>query len=988
MQESPVRPEAKAGTTFPLKILVIGVAVSLLLLAGVGKHMWDSYQDLRAAQGREMRLQQLTGTITYLDEVLTMSARMNAATGDTSWEARYQRYEPQLDGAIQEAKALAPPSYVSSAAVQTDKANVALVEMEHHSFDLVRAGDMSGASALLASPQYEQQKQLYAEGYHDIDDSMAASGRRAINSAEKQWLISIAFMAVPLSIGAWIVISASKTQRNAGNRIVVLTVSVVVLAGALSGVGAFLQVRSASRSYDRALQTELLQKGNGIATTANFFIASLGPSTLTSLVGLANEGFAQNPTADSPNDFRTIFVRLEAWSPSATGYSLLYEKALSDRPLKTAIRGDQAIIASVDTSGNPTSTIDKNDRTMDIYAPISTGPDTRVVMVGTLDASDEFRFFAAQRDKTIRNGILISIAITGFVSLVGGFLSFLVARTLTTRSRIEEALREQTRRDPLTGTLNHSAMVEELRQRISEGPERPPFAVAMVDVDGMKATNDTYGHQVGDAVLKAVAQALSHDGAIVARYGGDEFVAILQSGDRAGAERYRAFVDTQLQEHEVTEPDTGLRVPLSVSMGLAVYPEEARGVMELIKLSDDAMYASRLQRPVVPNLKGMPRRRDERAAHMVSEVIPLLTSDASLADKMRLVAHQLSIGAGYEVVGFELVGPGSPVAATYAFESLNPAALKEWNERSEEPAGRSLHPILERTHRPVIVNDLMTDPRVSDGDRKMAAAGGVHSALAAPMLWHDEFVGVLSVASKRPNAFGPRDAQFVSSVATQVTAIIRMARLLDDLRATTAHLTDAQDETVMLLAAAAEEHEAGLSGHFQGVRSLAEALAGEIGYGEEETRELGLAAALHDVGKIRVQHETLSHIGPLSPQQWIVMRQHTVWGETFFKGHPGFSLAAVIARSHHEHWDGGGYPDGLVGDQIPEMAAITSVADAFDAIVNGRPYRAARAIDEAVQEVVASSGKQFSPRIVDALVRLHARGALPLARSSIQEVAA
>ena len=191
----------------PYQVLVVGIVVSLLLFAGVGKHMWDSYQDLRAAQDRDMRLQQLTGTITYLDEVLTMSARMNAATGDTSWEARYRRYEPQLDGAIQEANALAPSSYVSTAAVQTDQANVALVEMEHRSFDLVRAGDTHGASTLLASTQYEQQKQLYAQGYQEIGGSMQASGRHAIESAQKQWLISIAFVAVPLFVSVWIIIN-------------------------------------------------------------------------------------------------------------------------------------------------------------------------------------------------------------------------------------------------------------------------------------------------------------------------------------------------------------------------------------------------------------------------------------------------------------------------------------------------------------------------------------------------------------------------------------------------------------------------------------------------------------------------------------------------------------------------------------------------------------------------------------------------------------
>ena len=108
-----------------------------------------------------------------------------------------------------------------------------------------------------------------------------------------------------------------------------------------------------------------------------------------------------------------------------------------------------------------------------------------------------------------------------------------ILRDITERKRMEEALREQARRDPLTGVLNHGAIVAELRSLISSGGDGTSHTVAMVDVDGLKATNDTYGHQVGDAVLVAVAGALSRDGALVGRYGGDEFVALLRGADRA-----------------------------------------------------------------------------------------------------------------------------------------------------------------------------------------------------------------------------------------------------------------------------------------------------------------------------------------------------------------------------------------------------------------------------------------------------------------------
>jgi diguanylate cyclase (GGDEF)-like protein/PAS domain S-box-containing protein len=171
-------------------------------------------------------------------------------------------------------------------------------------------------------------------------------------------------------------------------------------------------------------------------------------------------------------------------------------------------------------------------------------------------------------------------------------------RDISDRKAAEEALHEQTRRDPLTGVLNHGAIVGEIRSLISSGEQAAPWALAMIDVDHLKVMNDTYGHQAGDAVLVAVAAALSRDGALVGRYGGDEFVAILPGADRAAAERYRDEATDALAGATVTDPQTGESVPVEASIGLAIYPEDATTLADLIKISDDAMYAVKRQRPV------------------------------------------------------------------------------------------------------------------------------------------------------------------------------------------------------------------------------------------------------------------------------------------------------------------------------------------------------------------------------------------------------
>ena len=114
------------------------------------------------------------------------------------------------------------------------------------------------------------------------------------------------------------------------------------------------------------------------------------------------------------------------------------------------------------------------------------------------------------------------------------------------------------------------------------------------------------------------------------------------------------------------------------------------------------------------------------------------------------------------------------------------------------------------------------------------------------------------------------------------------------------------------------------------------------------------------------------------------MKRHTAWGAEFLTGYRGFELAAAIARSHHERWDGTGYPDKLAAEGIPQAATIVSVADAFDAMTSDRPYRMARPTGVAIEELLAFSGNQFNPAVVQALVALHERGALARLRAPVE----
>ncbi len=180
-------------------------------------------------------------------------------------------------------------------------------------------------------------------------------------------------------------------------------------------------------------------------------------------------------------------------------------------------------------------------------------------------------------------------------------------------------------------------------------------------------------------------------------------------------------------------------------------------------------------------------------------------------------------------------------------------------------------------------------------------------------------------------------------------------------------LRDASLETIFRLARAAEYKDEDTGNHIISMSRISALLAAKLGFNEVAVERILYAPPMHDIGKIGIPDRILLKNGPLNDEEWGLMRMHTVFGGQILEGSDiGFlRLGEVIALTHHEKWDGSGYPKGLSGQQIPLAGRIVAVADVFDALMSKRPYKPALTIEQTVDIIKAGRGSHFDPVVVD-----------------------
>jgi PAS domain S-box-containing protein len=209
--------------------------------------------------------------------------------------------------------------------------------------------------------------------------------------------------------------------------------------------------------------------------------------------------------------------------------------------------------------------------------------------------------------------------------------------------------------------------------------------------------------------------------------------------------------------------------------------------------------------------------------------------------------------------------------------------------------------------------------------------------------------------------------QMSDTLLEQATELKRYSQTLEDrVKQRTAELHEAHMDAIYMLAVASEVKDEDTGRHVRRIEKYTRELARRMGFSEKDATAIGYSAILHDIGKIHVPDDILMKPGPLDKDERARMQLHTLAGERIIAPNCFFDRARKIARSHHENWDGSGYPDGLSKDNIPIESRIVHVADVYDALTHVRVYKKAWSQAEAVDSIRAGKGAMFDPDVVRA----------------------
>jgi putative nucleotidyltransferase with HDIG domain len=269
-------------------------------------------------------------------------------------------------------------------------------------------------------------------------------------------------------------------------------------------------------------------------------------------------------------------------------------------------------------------------------------------------------------------------------------------------------------------------------------------------------------------------------------------------------------------------------------------------------------------------------------------------------------------------------------------------------------SGEGLALVAAITGQPVAATHPRQDPRYSHRSDEMRTR--LSGYLAAPMRL-GKLVGALVVAGAEGGEYAAEDQQLLFALARQGAAALENASSQEQAINFFTHTSD-------ILVSCLETMDVFYPGHSRGVAALADMVTRRLGLSDAERRSVHYASLLHDIGKVMIDPELLRAQGPLTPEARKTIESHSALGMQLLKPITIWEDILPIIASHHERWDGGGYPNGQRGEEIPVGARVVAVADAFDAMTRVTPHGKHRSADEALVELENCAGTQFDPRIV------------------------
>ncbi|WP_412480236.1 diguanylate cyclase [Azonexus sp. IMCC34839] len=529
--------QTKKATKFESRYLLV-LALILLLFAAAGAVAYRGIDQYRETRLDIQELLQVAETIRYSDEVLTMSARMGAMTGNPAWQERYDSFVPQLDAAIDETIRRFPKA--KKALEQTSEANERLIAFEKKAFELSRAGRTADASALLLGEEYERDKKYYSEGLTLLTQGIHAYRDEVEARLNKDMLTTEVVVSTLLAIVVFVLVY--------GFRLISYRLE---LERTMSEAGRRLLAQDRSK-LDEGLRWILKLVASMAHANYCYLLRRIPGERNSDWQTFAQYGDGSEPPALNDTIMSSLFCRQDedgiVWLPSLDVLSQPHAKAKE----KLHELGIGSLLGL------------------------------------QLNHGKEYEFFLALA------GCGTPLHWKDSDAPVLRTIAEIIAGAIEVKEKEEELFRLATH-DDLTGLSNRRCFTEELERELLRGKRSgQPSAVLMIDLDHFKQVNDTYGHAVGDRVLRHFAsqarQALREIDTL-ARIGGEEFAAILPQADAdsalAAAERLRAEIERSILNVE------GLSLPITASIGVSLTREEDVGYGSILKRADQALYAAK-----------------------------------------------------------------------------------------------------------------------------------------------------------------------------------------------------------------------------------------------------------------------------------------------------------------------------------------------------------------------------------------------------------